>query len=193
MNDYTNQQYERPKCCEYRGLFFGPERDKRCAKHRTDAQNWQYHKAQEMGRYVLAKPDHWPYGANIDVHSRLQMLEWAARFRLRLYDGSHICLRWLNLGYCRKGWRCDGNLYHATGMPSHWVDHVTAWKTRDGKPAVIVSQPYYPTAEDKMDVRAICAVRELVPVITDDSWYGYSTTQIELWNSEAAKARNLDR
>ena len=121
---------------------------------------------------VGIKPDAWPYGAGIDVRSRQRLLDWAENYGLRRSTSNCQALHWLQTG------RCGVRLCNRLGS---WMDHVTKW-SRNGKPALILAQPY--------GLRAA----KLRPLLDDDSlhmlvhaqgWYGCGTVAIEIWRKDA--------
>ena len=122
-------------------------------------------------RAVLGSPDRWPYGAN-EVETQLALLEWAEQRKLHYSYRAH-CLHWIARGRCGVS-RCR------EGHGSHrWMDHVTGW-TRDGKPTLLVCQPYGLSLNDLDDLVATTRKFDLEAHIDGTGWYGCQTTWIEL-------------
>lgn len=88
----------------------------------------------------------WPYGPNIHLPMREQLLTWAEQRSLRLvgYNCERDCLHWLAKGQC-SAWRCgrDDQLRY-----DDVYDHGTAWlgprygTGRRDQVRVLVMQPY---------------------------------------------------
>lgn len=81
---------------------------------------------------------------------------------------------------------CSGSTCLRRQPASHWADHVTGW-TRDGRPAVLVSQPYtQPTVEGiTADLAEECP-GVTVRVDPAGGWYGHGTSFVELLAPERA-------
>lgn len=174
-----------PKCCDDRGLFYGPNRDdRRCWRHATPEDRARVQEYDRRGKAIgleaagwqSAEKLTWPYGPNISVESRGRMLDWAEAYGLRLAHPSHTCLRWLRKGRCMVA-VCDSYRSH----PSWW-DHLTTWN-RDGKSAVLVSQPYGLTDDDRADLARLDAEPGIHVEIRPDSWYGLGTTFVGVWHA----------
>lgn len=118
----------------------------------------------------------WPYGPNIDIPSRQAMVEWAEHERLR-YSPNGRCLHWIARG------RCAVRFCTADANRHPWMDHVTGW-TRDGKPAVLVCQPY--PIFDVIDVANAGDAHGLQVRIADGGWYGSGAAWVALWSPSAA-------
>ncbi|SDI55118.1 hypothetical protein SAMN05421505_1687 [Sinosporangium album] len=132
----------------------------------------------------------WPYGPNIDLRSRVAMIEWAKGHGLRLARSSApLCPTWLEQGRCRG---CDkrGGHHHFR------LDHMSGW-TRGGAPAVIVNHPYGLGADDVRYLDEATESGLLTVSVPGAGWYGHSTIQVELWATAAydaaTKARLTDR
>lgn len=150
----------------------------------------------------------WPYGANVDVLTRLRLVEWAERHGLKLSRNAHHCMTWLTTGRCARG--CGGALAFASVPPPSqrepetarafmegrpppvspqpwalrgaWCDHLTAW-TRDGDPAVLVAQPYAFDEQDQQEVDALAAGSggRVRAQVERGGWYGPDTYFVGLW------------
>jgi hypothetical protein len=110
----------------------------------------------------------WPYGPNVHVTMRGPLLDWAEAHDLRFAPKAHTCTRWLT------GRRCTQRCYASTRQPTWW-DHPTCW-TRDGKPAVLISQPYIPgpaalSGRDLDELGALDAEPGLRVELRTDGWY----------------------
>lgn len=124
----------------------------------------------------------WPYGPNVSAESRRALVDWARPLGLRISRTRSKCPHWLLGVPCpdrrRSGASCT------QGNPSLWVDHVTAWN-RDGRPAVLVAQPY-PAGNSDAGRDAIDAsldpVRALGCTVTvgPTGWYGAGTVWVAI-------------
>ena len=120
----------------------------------------------------------WPYGPNIDVQARIDMLKWAREDGLRLSTGD--CLHWLCTGRC-------GKRYDIRGCREGWMDHVTGWNRGKGRnPAVLVSQPYGISAEGKSALHVLGEEPGIRVEVKDSGWYGYGTNFIGVWKWSAS-------
>jgi hypothetical protein len=124
--------------------------------------------------------DPWPYG--LDDHNLKEVLVWAERYQLRHSSNGH-CLHWLTQG------RCDHNpcLWPSMQRSRSWMDQVSGW-TRDGKPVLLLCQPYQLDTIDIRNVAEICAAWGVDGIVSGQGWCGYRTICIELW-----KTRSLAR
>jgi hypothetical protein len=129
----------------------------------------------------------WPYGPNSNADMRLALLGWAEHYKLRMSTGFSRH-RWFTCyGYdqSRSGKNHDiyGETYNGLCCRRRWFDHVTCWN-RDGKPALILAQPYSLSDADTCDLRELRQA-EYVTVRLDVGWYaagGCSTFAIEVWS-----------
>lgn len=178
----------RADCREHLNGLRYPDGSWRCWRHASDADRLVLHRLDRRGasrgiKISEGEPDHpnnraWPYGPDIDVRMRVLMLTWAENHGLALALPRHRCLDWLQKGRCAKR-VCHG--LASGGMVERWADHVTTW-THDGRPAVLVSQPYYLDAEIEERLHEVAAERGLYPEIDRaGGWYGLGTTWIALW------------
>jgi uncharacterized protein (DUF736 family) len=118
---------------------------------------------------------YWPYGAEKeDVQSRL--LDWAEARKVRyadIHNSSAQCrVCWL------KGKRCKLFDCPESNNSRYWMDHVTTWK-RDGRPAILLAQPYHVSGDDLEHLRSLEA-DGLVVSIHGNGWYGHGTVCIEI-------------
>ncbi len=116
----------------------------------------------------------WPYGADTPTERRL-LVEWATHRGLRLSMKGHN-LAWL-FGKKTYGYE-EGH---------HWLDHVTCWN-RDGKPAVLVAQPYGLSGSSIRQLAQLDEHPELCVAVDGTGWYGHRTTFVEVWRLEAHQA-----
>lgn len=110
----------------------------------------------------------WPTGPRADVMARRALVEWAFIRNLRYAPGQHLCPGWLRNGRC-QGPSCPGT----TTMG--WRDHGTAW-TRDGRPALLLGQPYALTSADARGLRALDNAFEVE--ITTAPWYPRASANV---------------
>lgn len=165
-----------PECCEWRGLFY-PDGEKRCTRHASAADRrlvaGTSDRAEDAG--VLDKHGEWPYGPNIDMRSRLALLDWVEKRQLRRANTYCSKLHWLLKG------RCAVRVCNARLGP--WMDHVTRW-TRDGKPAAMIAQPYRVWGDDFASLATIAATDGLEVHLDARGWYGWGTVAVEVWRSD---------
>lgn len=124
-------------------------------------------------------PRLWPYGPNVDIPARRALLAWAEAHDLRLSQRGD-CLVWLRKGRC--GGSCTGH------RREYWQDHVTGW-IRNGKPAVLVAQPYGLFDSSIVHLGELAADPALYVRIDGTGWYGHHTTMIEVWRADARPER----
>ncbi|GGM27890.1 hypothetical protein GCM10011608_10900 [Micromonospora sonchi] len=169
-----------PRCCEYRGLFY-PGHIKRCRQHATPEQRALAAETEDRAAAlgVLAGQG-WPYGPNIDVESRLRLLDWADANGLRLANTRCQGLHWLTRG------RCAVRICNRLG---HWMDHVTRWNW-GGRPALILAQPYHLTGDCEAQLGQLAADGLRVSV-GDDGWYGWGTVAVEVWDADVYRRHLL--
>jgi hypothetical protein len=99
--------------------------------------------------------------------------EWARRLGLRP-SRRHGCLRHLLGGRCNEGHLQDG-----------WLDHAELF-TYEGRPAVLVSQPYGLTDRGVRKLAEL-AERHGLEVgvgICGHGWYGHGTLLVEVWRGK---------
>lgn len=104
--------------------------------------NWTWDQAKAVG---IRDEDHWPYGPNLPtaVESRQALIGWAAENRLQLAAPRARCLHWV-VGEARRCSHLQNQRHPGTLLTRdiyQVLDHPTFW-TRDGKPALILAQPY---------------------------------------------------
>ncbi len=112
----------------------------------------------------------WPYGAHDEV-TRERLLRWA-RSRGLQFAPRGGCLHWIVARRC-FGWCHDG---HRSRM---WMDHVTGW-TRNGKPAILLCQPYALSELELESVAEVADAWNLSVKLDGCGWYGHGTVAIEL-------------
>jgi hypothetical protein len=119
--------------------------------------------------------NNWPGGchrAKEDAEAQRNLLTWARRNNLR-YAEHGRCLHWLAKGRCAADYcdLCYGRF--------DWLDHATGW-TRDGKPYVLLGQPYSLSIEGLREIIACADQFNLNISINGRDWYGHGTIAIEL-------------
>lgn len=163
-----------PDCCARNGLTYADGR--RCSRHATMSDRSLVAELDAQAATIgIDASNPWPYGPNVDVPSRQAMLEWAGKRGLRLSPRGR-CLRWLRRG------RCVDTAYVACNET--WHDHVTGWN-RDGRAAVLVSQPYGISDGAVRELGSIAADASLYVNVSAHSWYGHGTVLIEVWREDA--------
>lgn len=162
-----------PGCARVFNTLLFPER--RCPRHITLAQRELLADLDRRAAGVGVKDGLWPYGPNIDVESRARMVEWAEAEGYKLATPRAQCLHWL----VGKQRHCVARQdhYHHDGQIDRWtmgaLDHPTMW-TRDGKPALILGQPYHSPPEGwAEEITAAWPVH--VEVAESAPWYGAGT------------------
>lgn len=169
-----------PECCNWRGMVY-PDGGKRCQRHVTKADRELVAELDRRAKPILAGQD-WPYGPNIDVRSRQRLVDWAEPIGLKRAKTSCQELHWLRKGRC--------GVVACTRM-GRWMDHVTRWSL-DGRPAVLVAQPYGLMNDDVAALGQVAGFDDLIVHIGHrGGWYGYGTTFIELWRADA-RQQHLD-
>lgn len=108
-----------------------------------------------------------PYG--VDDDNRERFTAWLKGRGLRL-SHSPLCLHWIAHGRCSAGWCRENHNLH------HWMDHISGW-TKDGKPALLLCQPYPPV--NVREVAAV-AVRFGLNAFISNGWYGHGSIAVEL-------------
>ncbi|MFD7897426.1 hypothetical protein [Streptomyces sp. NPDC059743] len=116
----------------------------------------------------------WPYGPNIYVQVRADLLDWADLYDLKI--GSTRCssgLHWLDKGRCAKRECLD---------KPEFYDHTTTWLSRTtGRPALVFNQPYRQV--DTAEVwQSISEYPSLTAEVGPESWYGAGTNGVYIWN-----------
>jgi hypothetical protein len=174
-----------PRCCDRHGLNW-PDGPRHCVRHATEEERALLDELDERGRAagisvgkIVPEPGNriaWPYGPNVDVGTRIRMLDWAEEHGLRLAQPRHRCLNWI-----RKG-RCNGSGCY--GSQPRWMDHVTTW-TRHGEPAVFVAQPYNLSEFDTEVLALLSEDPDLYVEIRGDAWYSEAAIFIGVWNDAA--------
>lgn len=153
----------------FNNLYF-PE--PRCGRHTSDEQRALVDDLDRRARRIGIRNDGWPYGPNIHVPARVALLDWAETERVR-YSPRGRCLHWISRGRCAVS-VCDEHRQRHS-----WMDHVTGW-TRDGKPAVLVAQPYHVSATERMELTRIGVEWNLDVRVATTGWYGFDTRFVEL-------------
>ncbi|MFD3468760.1 hypothetical protein ACFWWM_20715 [Streptomyces sp. NPDC058682] len=168
---------ERPR----QGLLFGSgmgEAKLLCRRCQSADQKELVSSLDDRARGVLnrdADGVRWPYGPNIYVQMRADLLDWAEQHDLK--SGNTGCsskLHWLDKGRCAKR--------ECRGRPGFY-DHTTTWLSRTtGRPALVFNQPYGQV--DPAKVReSISEYPSLTAEVGPESWYGAGTTGVYIWNN----------
>lgn len=127
----------------------------------------------------------WPYGANLCQVSRNRLVDWALAEGLRLTaEPSTRCLHWVtgDRSQCRTARGHRDRCFDVRREAA--LDHPTWW-TRDGKPALILAQPYHqPTLGWVEQTRAEWGVD--IEVTVDGPWYGYGALGVFITPGGAA-------
>lgn len=157
-------------CTREHNLLYFPE--PRCGRHTTGEQRDLLADLDRRAPGIGIRNGGWPYGPNIDVVGRAEMIGWAEHHKLR-YSLHGDCLHWLSRG------RCGVSVCREDRNTHQWMDHVTGW-TRDGKAAVLVAQPYGLFTSDIADLAKISDEWSLDVLVDGTSWYGHGTTFVQL-------------
>ncbi|MEU7157347.1 hypothetical protein [Streptomyces chrestomyceticus] len=167
-------------------MFFGPgagEAQWRCWRCQSSDQKDLVSSLDDRSRDVLRRDADgvlWPYGPNIYVQMRVDLLDWADRHGLKVGDtGCSSGLHWLDKGRCAKR-ECQDRPW--------FYDHTTMWLSRTtGKPALVFNQPYEEV--DPAEVREfISEYPTLRAEISPETWYGADTTGVYIWNDNNRRA-----
>lgn len=174
-----------PRCCRHRGLIF-PDGGRRCWRHTSytdrellwalDGRASRCGFGTDDGGWLRPLERVWPYGPNIDVQMRADMLDWAEAHGLHVSQAAHKCLNWLRRG------RCLVVACSAT-MPPGWFDHVTIWLSDHHR--VLVSQPYEVDGRDRAELEALDVEPGLRVEIEPTGWYRAGTLWIAVWADRA--------
>lgn len=166
VNAGERQASSVPRCCEWNGLNYADGR--RCWRHATQVDHELVANLDRQAQAVGITADTWPYGPNIDVPARQALVAWARGHRLRLVNRPRPPgVRWLSRG-------ADGHRH------PDWMDHVTYWK-RDGKPALLLAQPYGCGLSDIAD---LATHTDLKVRFSGLGWYGHGTVAVEVWRRD---------
>jgi hypothetical protein len=130
--------------------------------------------------------DEWPYGVQTRSEQE-QMLKWAEDNNLRFTETNLRCPHWLIRSrssdiagrYSKRGSYLYDDIHHADCRGQYGLDHVTCW-TREGRPVVIVSQPYNLYTNQLQSLGAL-ASEKLSVKIHGRGWYGNETVCVEIW------------
>ncbi|WP_435108857.1 hypothetical protein [Nocardiopsis synnemataformans] len=164
-----------PNCrsCKGHGLNF-PDDTRACPAHTTP--QWREHLADLDRRAKTVTAKAWPYGPNVDVRARIDLLDWAEPLGVRRSSNRCNALHWLRTGRCSSavGSECT---------PFSWMDHTTSWML-DSKPALVLTQPY--STADRLRERMGGLLRdEGLRIEFEPGWYGYGTIGAFIWRKDA--------
>jgi hypothetical protein len=161
------------------GLFFGSGKEAkwRCSGCQSAGQKKLISSLDDRSQGVLTRDAdgvHWPYGPNVYVQMRADLLDWADTYDLK--SGSTGCssgLHWLDKGRCAKR-ECHDR--------PGFYDHTTTWLSRTtGSPVLIFNQPYRHV--DTADIWGLISeCPSLRAEVGPESWYGSGTFGVYIWN-----------
>jgi hypothetical protein len=121
----------------------------------------------------------WPFGPAVgheprtdEPCPRCEVVAWAEWRHLR-YCETGTCLHWLARG------RCGVRVCLENATNYRWMANSTGW-TRNGKPHLLVCQPFGLGFEGLREIVAAAERFDLDVQIGGTGWYGYHTTFIEL-------------
>ena len=134
--------------------------------------------------------EEWPYGVDSPAKQE-QMLKWAEKHKLTYADGGTRCPHWLIRNdsrdiagrYSKRGSFLYDNRDHSECGRLYDLDHVTLWM-HNGKPEVLVSQPYTLQGYHLGNLAAL-EEQDLKVVIHGHGWYGHGTVCVEIWASDS--------
>ena len=161
-----------PTCrqCEGHGLNF-PDGTRACPKHTTP--EWREHLDVLDQRAKKVTPSAWPYGPNIDVQARGDLLDWAEPLGVKRAGTRCNGLHWLRTGKCPNTHECP---------PFGWMDHTTKWSL-GGEPALVLTQPYKSADNLREKVGDLVNDKDL-RVEFKPGWYGHGTTGVFVWRAD---------
>ncbi|MGW2553103.1 hypothetical protein [Streptomyces sp. NPDC001635] len=161
------------------GLFFGSGKEAKwwCSRCQSASQKKLISSLDDRSQSVLTRDADgvdWPYGPNVYVQMRADLLDWADRYDLR--SGSTGCssgLHWLDKGRCAKR-ECHDR--------PGFYDHTTTWLSlTTGRPALVFNQPYWQV--DPADISKLTSeYPSLTAEVGPESWYGSGTFGVYIWN-----------
>jgi hypothetical protein len=135
--------------------------------------------------------EEWPYGID-SLTAREKMIEWAERHDLRYAETiGRQCPHWLirnnsrNVArrFSKRGSFLHDNTDHSECSKLYHLDHVTAW-LHNGKPEVVVSQPYNLEAYHLANLGALEQL-DLKVMVHGRGWYGHGTVCVEIWSTSS--------
>ncbi|WP_432042749.1 hypothetical protein [Streptomyces cadmiisoli] len=166
-------------CRRREGLFFGSGKEAQwwCSRCQSAGHKKLINSLDDRSQGVLTRDADgvdWPYGPNVYVQMRADLLDWADQYDLR--SGSTGCssgLHWLDKGRCAKR-ECHDR--------PGFYDHTTTWLSRTtGRPALVFNQPY--SQVDLADIwKLISEYPSLTAEVGPESWYGSRTFGVYIWN-----------
>ncbi|MBO0822430.1 MAG: hypothetical protein J2P27_01065 [Actinobacteria bacterium] len=159
-----------PRCDQTIRLLHFPE--PRCWPHTSEEQRALLADLDRRGKKIGIKDDCWPYGPNIHIDARAELVNWAEAGQLRHPQGRR-CLHWLAKG------RCSVSVCGEHRGRHRWMNHASCW-TDAGKSRLLVCQPYGVTTDDLADITAVAERHGFNVQIGGTGWYGHGTTYVEL-------------
>lgn len=167
-----------PGCrrCERRGLNFpgGQGEVRACPAHTS--QEWRARLTDLDQRAKKILRHGWPYGPNVSIQSRIDLIAWAEPLGVKLSASRCEGLHWLRKGVCQHS-MCDG-------FP--WMDHTTRWNL-DGKPALVLTQPYN-SAERQRELMGDLLEDNELHVEIKPGWYGHGTIGAFVWRADVYRS-----
>jgi hypothetical protein len=135
--------------------------------------------------------EEWPYGVDSPIEKQ-KMLEWAEHYGLTYADGGRRCPHWLIRNdsrdvagrYSKRGSFLYENLDHSECSKLYDLDHVTLW-LHNGKPEVVVSQPYNLEGYHLGHLSALEEQLGLRVRVSGRGWYGHGTVFVEIWAADS--------
>lgn len=116
----------------------------------------------------------WPYGANVDPHSRIKLISWAEQNNFVYDENGRQCVQWL------LGLPCDHSddcAWGSGGTKNHgnWYDHVTCWRGINEE-RYLLSQPYQHIHSEYFDLGILQDnVNVEFTLFEASPWYGHGT------------------
>lgn len=167
-----------PGCrlCDHRGLIFPNERGgiRACSVHTSKEWHARLADIDQRAEKVLHRG--WPYGPDLSIQARIDLVEWAEPLGVKLSGSRCEGLHWLRKGAC----------HHNLCNRYPWMDHTTRWNL-DGKPALVLTQPYK-SAERQREMMGDLLEDNELHVEIKPGWYGYGTIGAFVWRADVYRS-----
>lgn len=98
--------------------------------------------------------------------------DWIERYGLRP-SRARACLHWLTKGRCTRA--CNW---------TRWFDHASAWNGPDGRPAVMLTQPYSFEVFYLSLSQALNRYPDTFLRFEREGWHHPNTALVEIWRNE---------